>query len=460
MNTTLVKISAKSARELFQGCDPNYIRDVCHGRCCWANNTGKETHSIPVFPEEEESLRAHGAKIENGFMVPANGGDRCQFQGIDGLCSLHADNAKPLTCWLSPFVFNDSGTLVVKNRNRLLKCYQDETVAKTPAYVAYRNSLVKIFGETAAEWICSTLDTGSGDFSVPIDTERYKKIQQLRKAHKGVWEPWVPRAQAVAPENPEDGPLFASLRSVSSLPQLPFTTQIVTLPGGNIIEAVIVRDDLLEGGTKTRFLPGLIGDHKEIVFGGPFPSGTAVALAAVGRRLGRKITLFYAQRAVPHPRQALAASWGAELHWVPYGYSTNVQAKARDYAAKAGALFLPLGYDFSAVEAPLVDQISQAFAGQAFDEVWCATGSGMLARVLGLAFPASRVYAVTVGLVSKHSKLPQPQNVTLLGCGYRYEKPCKATTPFPACPHYEKKAWEVCIAQGRGRILFWNVIGS
>ena len=74
--STLVKISSKSARELFQGCSEEYITHVCHGRCCGATNTGAENHQIPVFPEEEERLRAHGAHIENGFMTPKGGGDR------------------------------------------------------------------------------------------------------------------------------------------------------------------------------------------------------------------------------------------------------------------------------------------------------------------------------------------------------------------------------------------------
>ncbi len=30
--------------------------------------------------------------------------------------------------------------------------------------------------------------------------------------------------------------------------------------------------------------------------------------------------------------------------------------------------------------------------------------------------------------------------------------------PFPADPHYDAKAWELCIAmRGPGRALFWNV---
>jgi hypothetical protein len=30
--------------------------------------------------------------------------------------------------------------------------------------------------------------------------------------------------------------------------------------------------------------------------------------------------------------------------------------------------------------------------------------------------------------------------------------------PFPADPHYDAKAWELCVAmRGPGRVLFWNV---
>lgn len=30
--------------------------------------------------------------------------------------------------------------------------------------------------------------------------------------------------------------------------------------------------------------------------------------------------------------------------------------------------------------------------------------------------------------------------------------------PFPADPHYDAKAWELCLAKrGPGRVLFWNV---
>ena len=36
----------------------------------------------------------------------------------------------------------------------------------------------------------------------------------------------------------------------------------------------------------------------------------------------------------------------------------------------------------------------------------------------------------------------------------------KKLPPFPSDPHYDSKAWEVCLARnGSGRVLFWNVTG-
>ena len=52
-------------------------------------------------------------------------------------------------------------------------------------------------------------------------------------------------------------------------------------------EVVVVRDDLLPGGTKTRFLPDVIGGAEEIVFGGPFwaavPPDLGIAASANGQ---------------------------------------------------------------------------------------------------------------------------------------------------------------------------------
>lgn len=223
----------------------------------------------------------------------------------------------------------------------------------------------------------------------------------------------------------------------------------------------IVRDDLIEGGSKARFLPYLVEGAKEVVYGGPFCGGAPVALAAIGRKMKFQATIFYAQRANPHHRQLQVIRLGAKVHWVPMGFMSNVQAKARAYAQASGALFLPLGFDVPQAEEPFVEQMRQVRKHLRYDpdEVWCATSSGMLARCLGKAFPNSAIKAVTIGLKSRWEKQKFMGNVQLIDCRYRFEQEAKVLVPFPACPNYEAKAWELCAQQSKGRVLFWNVIG-
>lgn len=223
----------------------------------------------------------------------------------------------------------------------------------------------------------------------------------------------------------------------------------------------VVREDLLPGGSKMRFLPYIVGDAAEVVFGGPFCGGAPYALSVLGKLAGKKITLFYAKRKELHQRQQRAIENGANLQFVSPGYMTNVQAKARQYAADAGALFLPLGFDVPAATEPFVDfmtWVKRKLPRQP-DQVWCATGSGMLARCLGAAFPDAEICAVAVGLKSRHDAQRMPSNVRVIESPYAFEKQTKAECPFPSCRNYDRKAWEMAMRDKRGNILFWNVMG-
>jgi hypothetical protein len=222
---------------------------------------------------------------------------------------------------------------------------------------------------------------------------------------------------------------------------------------------VVLREDLLEGGSKLRFLPFLVGDAAEIVFGGPFCGGAPLALSVLGREFGRRVTLFYAAREHWHPRQTRAQANGARIEMVRPGYMTVVQRRARDYAARAGALFLPLGFDVPEAVDPLLSyaRVVRSRVGD-LDQVWCATGSGMLARCLALAFPNSEVCAVPVGLASRHSRQQMPANLTWHSTALRFEQVEKHEPPFPSCAHYERKAWLAMTRNRKGSALFWNVM--
>lgn len=224
---------------------------------------------------------------------------------------------------------------------------------------------------------------------------------------------------------------------------------------------VVVRDDLVPGGSKQRFLPHLVQGAREVVFGGPFCGGAPLALSVYGKREGVKVTLFYAKRKELHARQKLAQENGAQIVQVPHGYMNVVQKAARDYCARTGALFLPLGFDKPEASLPFIEAMRRVRSqvGQ-IDEVWCATGSGMLARCLGVAFAGIPVRGVVVGLHSRNEKQRYTGNVSLLESPYQFARETKATSPFPSCGNYDRKAWEMAQEKARGkRILFWNVLG-
>ena len=228
--------------------------------------------------------------------------------------------------------------------------------------------------------------------------------------------------------------------------------------------ALVVRDDLLMGGSKVRFLPYVIGDAREIVFGGPFCGGAPYALSVYAAMTGRKATLFYAKRNTLHWRQKAAFMLGADLYQIPAGRMTVVQKRARDYAAERGALFLPLGFDVAAASDPF-ETVMRAVAAEVgpIDEVWCAAGSGMLTRCLARSFPEAQVHGVIVGLRSRNQAQSFGPNVTLHDCPFDFAEPCDEAAPFPSCKNYDAKAWQQMRRLSKAapaRTLFWNVAGD
>lgn len=218
---------------------------------------------------------------------------------------------------------------------------------------------------------------------------------------------------------------------------------------------VVVRDDLYRGGTKARFMPVLFEDTQEAVYASPAEGGAQTALAMVAKELGKHATIFVAARVKLHPRTLEAARLGAKLVPVRPGYLSVVQARAKDYAKISGARLVPFGVDLPEAinrlaEAALVTELDP-------DEVWCAAGSGVLARALAQAWPRARRHVVQVG------RELQPKDVagaTIHIYPHPFSDVAKTLPPFPSDPHYDAKAWETMTARkSPGRVVFWNVAG-
>ena len=148
-----VKISGAMLRQMFQPCEPDYIRQKCKGRCC--QGTGRIM--VTVHASETERVEALGAKVVNGFIVADERG-LCPFKRDDGLCGIHGAQ-QPFGCRASPFTLNDNDTLVVRNRYRVLRCYKGD--GAVPAYLAHAWSLAEIFGTEEAARIAEEVRGGA-----------------------------------------------------------------------------------------------------------------------------------------------------------------------------------------------------------------------------------------------------------------------------------------------------------
>ena len=227
------------------------------------------------------------------------------------------------------------------------------------------------------------------------------------------------------------------------------TAPILETPRG----ITVVRDDLFLGGTKARFIGSVFDGATEAVYASPPEGGAQTALATVAKAMGRRATIFVAQRATPHPRTLEAARLGAKVVPVAPGYLTVVQARAKAHCRDSGAFQVPFGADFRG--APEAIAAAALRTGEAPDEVWCAAGSGVLARGLALAWPDARRHVVQIG---RELSPREVAGARIHVHPRKFGERATVGAPFPSDPHYDAKAWEFCVAmRGSGRVLFWNV---
>lgn len=212
---------------------------------------------------------------------------------------------------------------------------------------------------------------------------------------------------------------------------------------------LVVRDDLLPGGTKRRAVHALFDEREEYVYASPVYGYAQVALAYAARDHGRRATIFCAQRKARHPLTIEAAQAGARVFEVPHGYMTVVRARAREYCHMYGAKMLPFGLDdvrFSLALAEVARRLPVTPS-----EVWTVVGSGVLSRALQHAWPNAYFYGVRVGAE------PDAGKAEVVVAPEKYEASARYPPPFPSCSNYDAKVWAFMKQNARPGALFWNV---
>ena len=232
----------------------------------------------------------------------------------------------------------------------------------------------------------------------------------------------------------------------------------------------IVRDDLLDGGSKMRFADHLIRSEPEIeewVYGSSPATGYAqISLSCLCRKYGKKAIIFMADRAKDklHEYQLRAIESGATMKWVPNGMLSVTEKRARDYVQEdpRKRRLLPIGFDHPSVVASITrvassigsDSSSRSFkvpSGFKPTEVWTVGSSGTLTRGLQQAWPNASFHCVAVGHKGDYGR------AKVYRCEIPFNRETKVKPPFPSAPTYDAKAWEFMKQYASPGALFWNV---
>ena len=168
-----VKISYKSFMLKFIPCGPECISKGCVSKCCDAP-THPDGMRVHVSKSEAAVLKKlYGTKTKNGFIQPKEGCRVCPFKLENYLCGLWQNPARPFGCIVSPFALNKNNTLIIRNRYKLLPCYDSEN--GQPAYITFRSSLEALFKEDQILFIEKQI-LNKKDFRMPMHHAIHEKL--------------------------------------------------------------------------------------------------------------------------------------------------------------------------------------------------------------------------------------------------------------------------------------------
>jgi hypothetical protein len=233
----------------------------------------------------------------------------------------------------------------------------------------------------------------------------------------------------------------------------PFPSPVVEEHDGFLV----VRDDLLGGGSKMRFADYLISSNMEVeewVYGSSPATGYAqISLSCLCQKYGKKAVIFMADRSWEkfHDYQLRAIEEGAIMKCVPNGMLSVTEKRARDYVAESPKTrrLLPIGFEHPTVIASII------MVARSMDifpkEVWTVGSSGTLTRGLQLAWPDADFHCVTVGHAGNYG------TARTYKCTIPFNKSAKVLPPFPSAITYDAKVWEFMKTYASPGALFWNV---
>lgn len=218
----------------------------------------------------------------------------------------------------------------------------------------------------------------------------------------------------------------------------------------------VVRDDLLDGGTKRRAFTKYVAslpNVQEFVYASPRQGYAQLSLAYACKDLNRRCTV-----TVPKGKRYWltdeAEKLGANIIEVPMGYLSNIQHKAKVYCEETESHLIPFGGDHPIIIQAMTETALSLNINPT--EVWTVMSSGVLSRGLQQAWPDAKVYGVQIGHNTTEEEMGRAETFR---SKYEFQQECKKDErpPFPSSLTYDSKAWTFIKEHATKGALFWNV---
>lgn len=216
----------------------------------------------------------------------------------------------------------------------------------------------------------------------------------------------------------------------------------------------IVRDDLIDGGTKAAILPDLIDkiENKELVYAADEYGHGQLALAIAGLIKDRRVLIFYPKlKTKPEVFRQTVRLHNVNIREIESeSTQRGVYKYAEKYAAKTNSYLFPIGFNIPDFHHHLKERVAKI--DFKYSEVWVPFGSGALARAVKLCWQDAKVVGVDLGLGGI-----VPEDIELFKCPELPFEKAKKIPPYPSSIYYDAKMWQHIVNHAKENALVWNV---
>lgn len=238
----------------------------------------------------------------------------------------------------------------------------------------------------------------------------------------------------------------------------------------DIIKINVVRDDLIEAGSKQRALVPYFEKHEstEFVYVCPYTGGAQVSLAYSALLTNKKITLFINRVRPRHPLTRKALSYGTvNLIEINNGSLKRMNKIAKKYIEKQIETFnkkyitlIELGFTNNDYRKILVQQLKKAIPLKLKNtppkRMWVPTGSTVFVNALYKVFPKTHFLVVQTGKTVWPDQIQQERTTLYKSKEWFYDK-AKRQPPYPTTKSYDAKAWTFVEQYGENGDYIWNI---